>query len=598
MKLPITSFWRGFIHLRHSLFVLSPTERYLVGLFTFIACTSLVAIGVQYYLSRTQAVAAPGGTYQEAMVGVPRFVNPVLAVGSDVDRDISRLLFSSLLRYNEEGNLVGDLAESYEVQNDGKRYRFVLREGLVWSDGAPLTAEDVLFTVRVIQDQKYSSPLRANWTGVTATKENDRVILFDLPTAYAPFPENATLGILPKHAWEAVAPQGFLLAEANLKPAGSGPYAFEKFERNSSGAIFSYTLVRNEKYYGTKPYLERVIFRFFETQEDAVRAYNRKVVDAIAGVDAHARGALEGGSENGLYTFTLPRYFAVFFNADKHEAFKSLKVRQALAHAIDKQALIEEVLKGMAMPTDSPIPSFMNAYDPRVTALSFDQEKARALLEEEGWRDADGDGVREKTPPSRTLRSVPSALGSGPTARSSQTSEEEGIPRLELTLSTVARSELVHAAEILSSQLGQVGVRVHVEQYELGELQQNILVPREYQMLLFGQLLSIEPDPFSFWHSSQKKDPGLNLALYENKEVDRLLEEARREQNQDVRGEKLRQFQTLVTKDVPAIFLYNPSYTYPVRKNIKGVKEGILADPSWRFGQIGQWYMNTKRQWR
>ena len=560
---------------------LGPTERYLVGLFAFIACTSLVAIGVQYYLAHTHAVAAPGGTYQEAMVGVPRFVNPVLAVGSDVDRDISRLLFASLLRYDENGLLMGDLAESYEVHNDGKRYRFVLREGLVWSDGAALTAEDVIFTIRVIQDQKYSSPLRANWTGVVATKENDRTILFDLPTAYAPFPENTTLGILPKHAWEVVAPQGFLLAEANLKPTGSGPYAFEQFERNSSGAIFSYTLVRNEKYHGTKPHLERVVFRFFETQEDALRAYNRKVVDAIGGVDAYARETLEGGQETGLYTFTLPRYFAVFFNADKHEAFKSLKVRQALAHAIDKQALIEEVLNGMATPTDSPIPVFMNAYNAEVTGFSFDQEKARALLEEEGWRDTDGDGVRQKSPPART----------------SQASEEEP-PRLEFTLATVARSELGNAAEVLASQLAQVGVRVHVEQYELGELQQNILVPREYQMLLFGQLLSMEPDPFSFWHSSQKKDPGLNLSLYENKEVDRLLEEARREQNSDARVEKLRQFQALVTKDVPAIFLYNPSYIYPVRKNIKGVKEVILADPSWRFGQIGQWYMNTRREWK
>lgn len=574
-------FMRRISYIRHALQSLGPTERYLVGLFAFTACISLAAIGVQYYLSRTQAVPAPGGTYQEAMVGVPRFVNPILAVGSDVDRDISRLLFSSLLRYDEEGKLVGDLAESYEAQNNGKRYRFVLREGLMWNDGTPLTSDDVLFTVRVIQDQKYSSPLRANWTGVVATKENDRVILFDLPTAYAPFPENATLGILPKHAWEQVAPQGFLLAEANLKPVGSGPFAFEKFERNSSGAIFSYTLVRNEKYYGAKPYLERVIFRFFETQEDAVRAYNRKAVDSIAGVDAYAREALGGGSENGLYTFTLPRYFAVFFNADKHEAFKSLKVRQALAHAINKQALIEEVLQGVATPSDSPIPAFMSAYNPEVADLSFDQEKARALLEEEGWRDADGDGVREKTPP----------------ARSSQVSAEE-TPRLEFTLSTVARSELGHAADALASQFAQIGVRVSVEQYELGELQQNILVPREYQMILFGQLLSMEPDPFSFWHSSQKKDPGLNLALYENKDVDRLLEEARREQDGNARMEKLRQFQALVTKDVPAIFLYNPSYTYPVRKNIKGVKEGILADPSWRFAQIGEWYMNTKRQWR
>jgi len=551
----------------------SPAKRYGISFVLVVLLIAGVGILLQLYANSTVEVPRQGGNYSEAMVGLPRFVNPVLAQSNDIDRDLARLVYPSLLAYDTEGGLVPSLARSFEIQNGGREYIFSLREDAVWEDGMPITAEDIAFTIRLIQDPTYSSPLRQNWTGVTVETDDAHTIRFILAFPYVPFPENATVGILPKHIWNKVASQSFPLADANLRPIGAGPYMFEQFQKDSSGYILSYTLKRNDTYFGVAPFLDSVTFTFFETIEEAQRAYERKTVDGISFVPAPVAAQLENQRQTTLVTFTIPRYFALFFNESRAPALASARVREALRHATNKEEIIQDVLSGKGTVVNSPIPSFMDAFNEEAAVYVFDQERARALLEREGWVDKDGDGIREKGV------------------------REEATP-LELTIATVEWPELKHAAQVLARQWEEVGARVVIEFFPIGELQQNVIRPREYQILLFGEVLSVDPDPFSFWHSSQKKDPGLNLSLYENNTVDKLLEEARQEQDPEARTRKLQDFQAQITADIPAIFLYNPDYIYAVNKNIKGVETGVIADPSWRFGNINMWFTQTKRIWK
>ncbi|MBI2463204.1 MAG: hypothetical protein HYV65_03150 [Candidatus Spechtbacteria bacterium] len=551
---------------------LSSTERYIVGFLSVVVLASLIAFAVQYYLSNTKLAPSTGGNYREAMIGLPRFINPVLAPGSDIDRDIARLIYPSLLKYDAEGTLVPDLAESYQVLNNGKQYRFIIKDRAQWEDNTPITAADVVFTISLIQDQKYSSPLRQNWIGVAASQEGDRVVIFNLDSPYPPFTENTTVGILPKHIWENVAPNSFLLADANLKPIGGGPFKFNKFQKDSTGYIFSYDLARNDKYYAQKPYLDGISFRFFDSEDEAIRAYNRRAVDAVSTISATALDQLHLTSQTTVYSFTLPRYFAIFFNQNQNPALQDSSVRQALQFATDKDSLVSSALNGRGEKVSTPILPFMPEFNQAAGAIySFDADRARALLDKAGWQISENDGTRAKKSGAISMA-------------------------LDITLATVAWPELQDIATELQKQWAAVGVRLKVETYQLGELQQNIMAPRNYSMLLFGQVLSLEPDPFSFWHSSQKKDPGLNLSLYGNNNVDKLLENARQEQNPATRNSDLQQFQQILMNDNPAIFLYNPSYLYPANNTIKGIENGTVADPSWRFANITNWYVNTRRE--
>lgn len=553
---------------------LNPGERYIVGLFAIVIVAGLVGLGVQFYLQSTESVPRKGGAYTEAMIGLPRFINPVLAQSNDTDRDIARLLYPSLLAYDEKGNLKPSLAERYEIGNENKDYTFFLRKGATWEDGKPITSADVVFTINLIQDPKYSSPLRQNWLGVVASAKDTETVSFSLASVYVPFPENTTIGILPKHIWENVAPNSFILADANLRPIGGGPYKFERFQKDASGYILSYELRRNELYFGERPFLDGITFRFFDNEDDAIRAYNRKAVDGVSFISALGQEELRPQKHIAIYAFTMPRYFALFLNGVKSPALESNKVRKAISIAINKDEIIEKVLRGAGATTNGPILPFMESYNTeKAQSYKFDPEEAKNLLTSDKWVDADQDGFREKG------------------VREAQTV-------LEIKLQTVAWPELEEVSRVIQTQLAAVGVKVNLEFLPIGELQQNVIRPREYQALLFGEVLSINPDPFSFWHSSQKKDPGLNLSLYENKSVDKLLEEARQEHDAAKRIEKLKQFQVHLADDIPAVFLYNPSYLYAVNKKVKGISPAIIADPSWRFYNISQWFIETKRVWK
>lgn len=553
-----------------------PQEKYLLGLLALIILAAFFAIGVELYIANSTTIATRGGHYREAIIGYPQFINPALAPLNVVDRDIEKLIYSSLVRYNTDGEIVPDLAETFEILEGGRTYRFKLRDNLVWEDGTPLTAQDVVFTIQLIQDPQYASPLYQNWQGIEVEQEGENRIVFKLSSSYVPFLENATVGILPRHVWQNIPATNFRNTDLNIHPIGSGPFKAEKFiktKKNGAEFISSYTIVRNERYWDTQPFLDKIIFKFYQSEADAITAYNDHVVDGIAFLSPSNIDSIEKIDTVNLHTFQLPRYFAIFINQEQAGVLEDKRIREAMALALDREAIINDVLAGFGQIVDTPIPpNLQTYYNNDIRAIEHDREKAIRILEDANWIDQNGDGLREKI------------------------FEEGGdaIP-LEFTLATLKWPELEKVALLITEQWREVGIAVSVEFHELGALQQNVIRQRDYQLLLFGEILGLLPDPFSFWHSSQKNHPGLNLALYENDDVDKLLKDAREEMDDITRRNLYRKFQEKVTEDIPALFLYDPTYIYPVRKGVRGIEPALIADPSMRFVDVVHWYVETKR---
>ncbi|QQG45343.1 MAG: peptide ABC transporter substrate-binding protein [Candidatus Sungiibacteriota bacterium] len=548
--------------------ILNKKERRFFYSLTLLVIISGLAIFLRIYFKVSYPVAQVGKTYTEGVLKNPRTINPVYAT-QDADRDLARLIFSSILIYNSSGQVELDLAESLDISPDAKAYTLTLRKNVFWHDSEPLTVDDVLFTIKTIQNPLYKSPLRANWQGVDIEKLDQSTIRFTLRTPYAPFIENLTLGIIPKHLWEKISPEQALLHELNLKPVGSGPYKFERFKQAKDGSIIWYRMQRNSQYYRDGPYLNKIIFVFFKTEEELIAAWRKRDIEGFG--PAPANILREVGERSSIRTIKMPRIFGVFFNEKKSPLLGRGPVKKAVVLAIDPTVVARESISGEAIPTSSPLP-FVNINSD--AGLEFNPDAARKLLKEDGWKDEDGDGILDK--------------------KARQKGKDVLTP-LRFTLTTSDWPDLVRGADLIKSMLREVGIDVVVEKKIFTELETSVIRPRNFELLLFGQVYGYETDPFTFWHSSQIKDPGLNVTLYSNKRVDGLLEEARRTSNPDLREKKYLEFIGLLQKDIPAVFLYSQLYLYLLPDSLKGAEIEKISLPSDRFNQINKWHKKTKR---
>lgn len=554
--------------------ILIPRERLIMRALTVIIILSSLLLVVDRYISRTKAEPSFGGKYTEGLLGQPRFINPILSQTNDVDRDLVEIIFSGLFTYDGQSNLVPELADHYTIEENGLVYVVTLKDNLLWHDGEKLTADDVVFTIKTIQDVEYKSPLRVIWQGVEIEKTDDLTVRFKIQNTYAPFLHNLTLGILPKHLWAGISAQNFPLADYNLYPVGSGPYAFQELNKNKSGQVESIALIRNKDYRPQKPFIETLLFKFYDTQDSLIAAFNRGLVDGITPLSALDQPGSK--SNTTVYKINLPIYHAIFFNQTESKFLADKNIRLALLYATNKEEILSKILNNQGVIINSPLLlSWLSQADnPEKFEYSFNLNKAKEILDNSGWKDTDNDGIRNK--------------------KIKEDSSEHEV-KLEINLTTTNWPELSQAAQLVKEQWEVVGVKVNLEILDPVVIQQDYIRPRNYQALLFGEVLGADPDPFAFWHSSQKKDPGLNLALYQNKNADKLLEEARQTMDVNQRVEKYKEFQKIVTDDIPAIFLYSSTYLYPVNKKVKGIFVDKLPLPSQRFCQIENWYIKTKR---
>src|SRR3989344_450210 len=230
-------------------------------------------------------VPAFGGTLKEGIIGSPRFINPLLAQ-TDADRSVASLVFAGLMRYNEEGKLIPALLEKYEISENGLEYTVTLKENLKWSNGKKLTVDDVIFTVQLAKNPLLQSPRRANWEGVEINKIDDKTLLFMLQREYAPFLDNLTLGILPKHLWEKVPPSQASFTKLNTEATGAGPYKIKSTKRDGLGSIVSIKFSANKHFVLGKPHIKTLILAFLKNEEEAIRSLKNGSVDTFGGISA------------------------------------------------------------------------------------------------------------------------------------------------------------------------------------------------------------------------------------------------------------------------------------------------------------------------
>jgi len=634
-------------------------------------------LALNFYFKKTEVQPSFGGTLREGVIGQPRFINPLYLSDNDVDRDLVELLFRGLMKYNENGEVVKDMADDLEIKEEGQVYEIKLKENISWHDGEPLTAEDVVFTINLLQNPEYKSSQAIKWSGVSIEKLSDRIVQFRLKKAYSGFLETLTEKIIPKHIFKDMPPKNLpwaLSSEEHLEEylVGSGPFQFKQLvQDNKSGYIESLTLVRNQNYFVKKPLISQISFHFFTNKEDLLKSGFQGRIDGLLISDP---SDLETFSEETFNSFelSLPRYFAVFFNQnppeDKPKLLISKEVREALNYAVDKEEILEKTVLGKGKIVDSPILPDFYGFEPPSKIYQFDKEKAEKILEEAGFKYIDdGSEVRKKIISQKPTFSftktlqygskgdevtqlqkcladpavggpeiypsgkitgyfgnetkqavilfqerykddilASSGLEKGTGQVKSKTREklnqlcfpqkEEVLP-LQFSLVTVNKPLMIKISQLLQKSWKEIGANVEIKFEAISTIETDIIKPRNFEALLFGEVLNSLPDPFPFWHSSQKESPGLNLISYENKKTDKLLEEARATLDNSLRKEKLEEFQDLLIEDAPCLFLLRPDLVYFTSKKVKGQTVEKIIEPSKRFVGIENWYLKTRRVW-
>ena len=515
----------------------------------------------------TKQIPIHGGTYREGIVGSPRFINPVLAT-SDADQDLVNLVYSGLVRIAPDGSSESDLASTWTISPDGKTYTVTLKPKLVFHDGKPLTSSDVAFTISKIQDPTLKSPLRVAWDGVTVSIPDAQTVVFQLVKPYSGFLNQLTVGILPEHIWSSISNDDWLTTQYESEPIGSGPYKISSVSRSRVGITQSVNLVAYKKFTLGEPYIKNIDIVSFANTDDAESAFHSRSIDGLAAIDSSDIGTTRTSHTNVL-TSPTPRVFGLFFNPSKNKIFSDQTVIKAFNLAIDKDAIIQSVFNGYAHPLNGPLPESLDTSLPdNQTSLTL----AGTLLDKDGWKLNPKTGIREKT-------------------------VNKSTTRLSFSISTANTPELQASANLISDQLQKLGVETSVKVFEVGNLNQNVIRGRDFESLLFGEIVHQDTDIYAFWDSSQRSDPGLNITGYSNKHVDTLLQSVLKETDPNKQATIYSQISAQLANDAPVVFLYTPDFIYLVDQKIKNVSIPAVTDPSDRFSQINTWYTYTDHVW-
>ncbi len=633
--------------------VLTKKEKRTFLTFCILAVASFVFLVSSIYVTYTKTIPTFGGTYTEGIVGQPRFINPVYGETNDIDRSLIDLVYSGLMKYDSQGKIVKDLADSYTISNDGKTYNFQLKKNVLWHDGKRLTADDIVFTIQTIQSSDYKSPLRANWIDVDVQKTSDLSLQFNLKAPYNSFLENCTVKILPSHIWADISPENFALSSYNVQPIGSGPFIFSNLSQSSNGFIKTLNLESNRKYYNHPSFIANLSFKFFDTKDALVKSANASELDgftltALDNNEFQAEKEIHQGWQNykkmNAVSFSLPRYFAVFLNNKKPLLFSDANIRKALAYSVNKDELVKNIsseTKTNITKVDSPILPDFFGYQQLSVVYSFDTVKASSLLAKakttktpafqfrnylkvgssgkdvsqlqaclskldealktilQNEKDGKYGSGTESAVNEFQKKYLPDAkptgeVGAGTRSKLNELCTPKSSSQLAFTLTTINQPQLVRVANLLKDYWQSVGFQVTINAVSISDLKP-IIKSRSYDALLYGEALGAGIDPYPFWYSSQKLDPGLNLSYYENKDADKVLKDAREALDENTKAQKLESAQNIILQDAPALFLYNPDYVYWVSANMKGIDTQKIIDPAQRFSNITNWYLKTRR---
>lgn len=551
-------------HLIRRLIRLPNVRRFLAG---WIGLLFLLSVGV---ILQTRALSneyqdvqpKAGGTFQEGMIGTFTNANPLYA-SSSVDNSVSRLVFASLLKHDNQNKLVGDLAESWTIDETETVYTVKLKPNLTWHDGKPLTADDVVFTYQTIQNPEAKSNLYASWQNIKIDATDAQTVVFTLPNSLSSFPYSLTNGIVPKHILSSVKP-GQLRSNTfnNVAPTGSGPFRFTKVEvvgntPDNRQERIAFTAFDN--YHAGRPKLDGFVIRTFADQDKMIKAYQDKQVNAVVGLES-VPDELEKATDTKEFAVPLTGEVMVFFK-NNQAVLQDAAVRKALVLATDK----DKVLKEFGYPVSVANEPFLRSqvgYDKAFEQVTGKPDEARTALDAAGWVVDPGTGIRAK-----------------------------GGVALSFTLYSQATDEYTKIANSLQKQWRDIGVDMKVELQNDQELQSTLAL-HTYDALLYGISLGADPDVFAYWHGSQadpRSPTRLNFSEYKSRAADQALEAGRTRSDTQLRTIKYRPFLEAWRNDAPALTLYQPRFVYIVRQPFEGFQStsaNIAAD---RFVDVHQW---------
>lgn len=512
-----------------------------------------------------------GGAYTEALVGRFQRLNPLLDFTNQADRDVSRLVFSGLLRFDSRGVPEGDLAESWGPSADGTLYNVYLRKEANWHDGKPLTSDDVLFTIDLMRDGGSVIPtdLQTFWKGVETVRLGDKAIQFRLPESFAPFSDYLVFGILPKHLLDGKKIEEIVNDPFNLEPIGSGPFKFSRLIVEND-EIVGVALTANDGYYLQKPYIEDIVFRYYSDSAAALQAYRDGQVQGIGEVAPDILQDVLAENELGIFTARQPQMTLLLFNLKNPDVvfFQEKLVRRALLSGINRQRIIDRVLQGQAVVADGPIFPGTWAYYSGTKHVEYDLENAKGLLKQAGYTFAkDGDTVltnKEKT--------------------------------FQFTLLYPDDPQHQALAEAIQAAWNDLGAAVSLEASPYDQLVTERLTDRNYQVALVDLNLtrSPDPDPYPFWDQAQATGAGQNYSQWDNRMASEYLEQARISVDLNERAKMYRNFQVVFQEELPALPLFYPVYTYAVSRDIQDVQIGPMYEPSDRFNGISDWHLAAR----
>jgi peptide/nickel transport system substrate-binding protein len=520
-------------------------------------------------------VPVAGGKYAEALIGAPRALNPLLAFANPVDRDLNRLIFSGLTAFDGFGRPVPDLANWY-LSADQLTYTFILKPGLAWHDGRPLTADDVAFTVQLMQDPAYPGPadLRQFWQAITVKVDGPQTVTFTLPEPFAPFLDYTNFGVLPRAALPGVTAAALPQAPFNLTPIGSGPFVFDRWLAEG-GTVTGLRLKRFERYHGERPLLTEIEFRFYADEASALEAYRAGTVMGLSRLRAEQLPAASQLPGLRLYTALEPEYTLIFLNLRNEDVafFKEKKVRQALLLGLNRGRMVSDILRGHAVVANSPVLPGSWAYNLALPTAAYDPAQAAGLLESAGW----------VLPPD----ALPGT--------EAYVRQKKGAP-LKFSLLTPDTPQHTALAEAARATWAALGVQVEVIPVEAASLRGAHLEPRAYQAALadFSLAGTPDPDPYPFWHETQAES-GQNYSGLTDRVTSQYLEQARTTTDLAARSRLYQNFQSRFADQVPALLLYYPVYNYAVDARVRAVQLGPLTEPADRFASLPRWYTETRQ---
>jgi peptide/nickel transport system substrate-binding protein len=522
--------------------------------------------GLSSFYQRLKPV--PGGLYNQGVVGSFTTANPLYAIGT-ADAAVSHVVFSGLFKYDNNNNLTGDLAKNWTLNAAQTRYIVHLKKNIVWQDGKPFTADDVVFTYHTIQNIQAQSPLYSSWKDVTVSKQDAYTVNFDLPNPLSSFPYALINGIVPVHLLKSIAPEQIRSAAFNIAPVGTGPFELKYIDVTGTTVADRQQRIALQAYghyWVGRPKLDGFSFITYSDDQHMINAFKRKQLNAMSGLETEP-AELVGDKSVQTYSTPLTSAVMAFFN-NSHANLNDVNVRRALLSGVDRKQL-EKLFDSPIKLVNSPLLKGQLGYDPSIVEPSYDQAIANQTLDQDGW-----------------VRGV-SGLRS-----------KAGQP-LGFSLSTQDTPQYTRVAQFLQQQWAKLGVKVTVHYYSSADLQSIVIANHDYDVLLYGLNIGVDPDVFAYWDSSQasvSSQGHLNLSEYKSAAADQALEAGRTRSDPAVRTLKYRTFLTDWVQDAPALALYQPNTLYITHGPVFNYQRKADNSELSQFYNVNTWEVRQQQQ--